>query len=224
MNLSRSARLRVLPFALFMVVLALRGQAPTDGSWGFDTRWLYGLNLLLVCGLLAWWWREWGELAWQNRPTLAQALGSVALGLLVFGLWITLDAPWMQTGERVASFVPVDAQGQLLWPLIAVRWVGASLLVPVMEELFWRSFLMRWMQAPIFESIAPHQVGPKAVLLSTFVFMLVHPLWLAAIVAGLAYALVYRQTGKLWCAVIAHATTNGALGIWVVHTRAWAFW
>jgi len=224
MTFSRASYLRVLPFAAFMALLALRGQAPADGRWGFDAQWLYGLNLLLVGGLLAAWWREYGELARQNLPSLAEAAGSVAVGLAVFGLWINLDAPWMQIGQATASFVPVDAQGQLQWPLIAVRWAGAALLVPVMEELFWRSFLMRWLQAPVFEGVGPQQVGAKAVVLSTFVFMLAHPLWLAAIVAGLAYALLYRRSGKLWTAVLAHAVTNGALGLWVVQTRQWQFW
>ena len=224
MNFSRPTSLRVLPFAVFMALLALRSMAPTDGRWGFDSQWLYGLNLLLVGGLLAAFWREYGELARQNLPQPAELALSVLVGLAVFGLWIHLDAPWMQIGQPSASFVPVDARGQLQWPLIAVRWAGAALLVPVMEELFWRSFLMRWLQAPVFEAVDPRRVGAKAVILSTFVFMLAHPLWLAAIMAGLAYALLYRQTGKLWTAVLAHAVTNGALGVWVVQTGQWQFW
>lgn len=224
MNLTRAAWLRLLPFVAFMVLLALRGMAPVDNSWGFDTRWLYALNLLVVGGMLLAWWREYGELAAQNAPTAREWALAVVVGLVVFALWIQLDAPWMQIGDATAVFVPVDAQGRLNWPLIAVRWLGAALLVPVMEELFWRSFLMRWLQAPVFEGLDPRRTGPKAVLLSTFVFMLAHPLWLAAIVAGLAYALLYRSTGKLWPAVIAHAVTNGALGIWVVYSGQWQFW
>ena len=224
MNLSRAARLRLLPFVVFMAILALRGMAPSDGSWGFDVRWLYGLNLLVVGGMLLAWWREYGELAWQNRPTLAEAAWAVALGLGVFALWIRLDAAWMQIGQPTAGFVPLDAQGRLELPLIAMRWLGATLLVPLMEELFWRSFLMRWLQAPVFEAVDPRRVGVKALVLSSFVFMLAHPLWLAAIIAGLAYALLYRRSGKLWTAVLAHAVTNGALGLWVVHSGQWQFW
>ena len=224
MNLTRAAWLRLLPFVAFMGLLALRGLAPADNRWGFDTRWLYALNLLVVGGMLLAWWREYGELAWQNAPTARECALAVAVGLAVFALWIQLDAPWMQIGDATAAFVPVDAQGRLNWPLIAVRWLGAALLVPVMEELFWRSFLMRWLQEPVFEGLDPRRTGAKAVLLSTFVFMLAHPLWLAAIVAGLAYALLYRSTGKLWPAVIAHAVTNGALGLWVVRSGQWQFW
>jgi uncharacterized protein len=222
--LSRAALARVVPFIAFMLLLALRGALPTDGSWGIDPRWVYAITLAVVGGMLAWWWREYGELSNQVLPTWKEATLAVAVGAVVFGLWIALDAPWMQIGDATAAFIPVDAQGRLMWPLLSVRWVGATLLVPVMEELFWRSFLMRWVEHAQFEAVLPQRVGLKAVVLSTFVFMLAHTLWLAAIVAGLAYAWLYVRTGKLWVPIIAHAVTNGALGVWVVMTGAWAYW
>ena len=222
--LSRAALVRVVPFAAFMVLLALRGMVPSDGSWGIDARWIYGATVLVVGALLAWFWREYGELVSQTWPTLTEAALAVAVGLVVFVLWISLDAPWMKLGEATAGFTPLDAQGRIDWPLVVVRWIGAALIVPVMEELFWRSYLMRWIQSPQFESAVPQKVGLKAVVLSTFVFMLAHTLWLAAIVAGLAYALLYLRSGKLWLPIIAHAVTNGALGVWVVVTGKWAFW
>ena len=221
-NLSPAALARTAPFAAFMALLALRGYLPDSAS--LDSRWIYGLSVLVVDGLLAWYWRGYGELARQNLPSAREALLSSAVGLIVFGLWINLDAPWMQLSEPSAGFLPLDLQGQPIWPLIAVRWIGAALIVPVMEELFWRAFLMRWIESPSFETVDPRRIGLKAIALSTFVFMLAHTLWLAAILAGLAYAWLYRRTGKLWCAVIAHAVTNGVLGIWVVQTGQWQFW
>jgi CAAX prenyl protease-like protein len=223
-NLSRAAWLRVIPFAVFMALLALRGALPADGSAGIDPRWVYGLTVTVVGALLALWWREYGELATQVWPDAREALLAVAVGLVVFALWISLDEPWMRIGEPTAGFVPLDAQGQPMWSLIAVRWVGAALLVPVMEELFWRSFLMRWLEHATFESVAPQSVGLRAIVLSTFVFTLAHTLWLGAVVAGLAYAWLYWRTGKLWVPVIAHAVTNGVLGVWVVMTGNWSFW
>jgi CAAX prenyl protease-like protein len=224
LSLSRAARARIAPFAAFMALLALRGVAPADGSWGFDPRWLYGATLVVVGALLALNWREYGELARQTLPDAREALLAVAVGLGVFALWIQLDAPWMTLGEPSAPFGPLTATGAIDWPLVVVRWVGATLLVPVMEELFWRSFLMRWIERPVFEAVDPQRVGAKAIVLATFVFMLAHTLWLAAIVAGLAYAWLYLRSGKLWLAVIAHAVTNGALGVWVVATGNWQFW
>jgi CAAX prenyl protease-like protein len=223
--LSRAAWLRIAPFAAFIGLQALRGVAPEDGSWGMDTRWLYGVQVVLVGGMLMMFWREYGELFRQNLPSLRETLLGVAAGLLVFYLWIELDAPWMRLdAAATAAFRPVGPNGEVLWPLVAVRWAGAVLLVPVMEELFWRSFLMRWIERAQFETLDPRRVGPKAIVLSTFVFTLAHTLWLAAIIAGLAYALLYRSTGKLWVPVIAHAVTNGTLGVWVVLTGNWAYW
>jgi CAAX prenyl protease-like protein len=224
MSLSRAAWLRVVPFALFVALLALRGGAPTDGSWGIDPRWIYGVTVVAVGGLLAIFWREYGEFARQRRPTAAEALLATAVGLGVFALWIQLDAPWMTIGAPSAVFTPLTAAGTIDWPLVAVRWLGAALVVPVMEELFWRSFLMRWIERPVFEGVDPQRVGAKAIVLSTFVFVLAHTMWLAAIVAGLAYAWLYVRSGKLWLPVIAHAATNGALGAWVVTTGNWQFW
>ena len=130
----------------------------------------------------------------------------------------------MTLGEPSAGFVPLTEAGAIDWPWVAVRWIGAALLVPVMEELFWRSFLMRWIEQPVFEGVDPRRVGLRAILLSTFVFVLAHTLWLAAAIAGLAYAWLYVRSGKLWLPVIAHAVTNGVLGAWVIATGNWRFW
>lgn len=223
-HLSRAAWARIAPFAVFMLLLALRGAAPADGSWGFDPRWLYAVSVVVVAALLLVWRREYGELARQLAPSAHEVLWAVAVGLLVFVLWIQLDAPWMTLGTPSAGFRSVTAYGHLDGPLIAVRWIGAALLVPVMEELFWRSFLMRWIDAPTFQGVDPRRVSARAIVLSTFVFTLAHTLWLAAAIAGLAYAWLYRHSGKLWLPVIAHAVTNGALGVWVVATGNWQFW
>lgn len=222
--LNRAGWLRVLPFALFMLLLALRGALPADGAAGFDPRWVYAGQAFVVGALLLLLWREYGELSWQNRPTAREVLVAVAAGLAVFVAWIHLDAPWMRIGTPTAPFTPLGADGRIDPLLAAVRLAGAALVVPVMEELFWRSFLMRWIQAPVFESVDPARVGLKAIVLSTFVFVLAHTLWLAAAIAGLVYALLYVRTGRLWTAVVAHAVTNGALGAWVLATGRWEFW
>jgi uncharacterized protein len=221
---SRAALARIAPFAIFMALLIARSLAPADGSWGFDAQWLYGLSVIVVAATLAFYWREYGELSRQTLPDVRESLLAVSAGAIVFVLWIHLDAGWMTIGKPSAPFKPLTAEGTIDWLHVAVRFIGAALLVPLMEELFWRSFLMRWLEQPVFQGVAPQRVGARAVVLSTFVFTLAHTLWLAAAIAGLAYALLYIKTGKLWVAVIAHAVTNGALGVWVVMTSNWRFW
>src|SRR5687768_8232539 len=126
LSLSRGAIARIAPFALFMLLLALRGSLPTDGSSPIDPRWVYGATVLLVGGLLAVFWRDYGELALQNLPSARETLLAVAVGLGVFVLWINLDAPFLRIGDASATFKPIDGQGALQWPLIAVRWIGAA--------------------------------------------------------------------------------------------------
>jgi uncharacterized protein len=221
---NRSALARIAPFALFMALLIARSQAPADGAWGVDPQWLYAVSVGAAGAVLAACWREYGELARQTLPDAREGLLAVAAGALVFVLWINLDASWMTIGAPSAPFKPHTADGAIDWPQVAMRFVGAVLLVPLMEELFWRSFLMRWLEQPIFQGVDPRRVGVRAIVLSTFVFTLAHTLWLAAAIAGLVYALLYIKTGKLWVPVIAHAVTNGALGVWVVMTENWQFW
>ena len=225
-NFSPAAVARCLPFALFMGLLAVRGYLPDAwlAEWGVDRRWLYGLQVLPSALLLWLWRREFGELARQNWPAARELLQSVGVGIALFLIWIQLDAAWMQLEPAAAGFVPVSPDGALEWPLIALRLFGAVLVVPLMEELFWRSFLMRWIEHPQFERVDPARIGLRAIVLSTFVFVLAHTLWLAAAIAGLAFAWLYRREGRLASAVVAHAVTNLLLGLWVVKTGQWAFW
>ncbi len=221
--LTPAALARILPFVLFMALLALRGALPVDNAY-LDPRWVYGVSTVAVSLALISQRKRYQELGQEGRLSWAHGLMAAALGALMFEAWVRLTQPWMMLGAPTATFRPVDAQGDLIWPLVVVRWVGASLMVPVMEELFWRSFLMRWIDNPDFERVQPENVSPKAMVLSSLVFMLAHTQWLGALLAGLLYAWLYRQTRSLWAAVLAHAVTNGVLGAWVVFSAQWQFW
>jgi uncharacterized protein len=216
------AFVRCLPFVVFIVALAMRGAA--DGH--IDTRWLYLLQAGASALALAFLWHHYSELRADRRAAVrpAQWLMSIGVGLVVFVLWIVLTEPWMRVGEPVAAFVPAGVDGSLQWGLIVLRGLGAVLVVPLIEELFWRSFLMRWIDNRDFLSHAPHRTSLYALLASSAVFALGHDLWLAGLLAGLAFGALYRYTGRIWHAVVAHAVANLALAVWVVQQRAWGFW
>jgi CAAX prenyl protease-like protein len=209
---------RVLPFALYIVFLAVGSL-----EWTFDTRWLYPVQVGLVALALIWFWRRYAEL--PRLSTLSGGHWSMAfiVGLIVFVLWIHLDTSWMTMGEGGKGFDPRD-DGRVNVALALFRIAGAALVVPVMEELFWRSFVMRWIDKPAFLTVSPTAVSLKALMLSSAVFAVEHHLWFAGLIAGLAYGGLYRLTGNLWVPVIAHAVTNGLLGAWVLYTGSWQFW
>lgn len=209
---------RAVPFAVYIAFLAAGGFVA-----GFDTRWLYPVQVGLVTLVLAFYWGRYEELAGLRALSVGHWALASAVGLAVFFLWIQLDAAWMVLGEPGKGFDPRDG-GHLNMPLVLFRLSGAALVVPIMEELFWRSFVMRWIDKPAFLALSPVAVSLKALLLSSVVFGFEHHLWFAGIVAGLAYGWLYRVSANLWVPVIAHAVTNGLLGIWVLYTQSWQFW
>jgi CAAX prenyl protease-like protein len=212
---------RTLPFALYIAFLAL---APMAHGWQeFDPRWLYGIQISAVILALALYWHSYGEIRAGIDLAWREWLLAVLAGCAVFVLWINLDQGWAVIGES-KGFIPQQADGALDWPLVVMRVFGAALVVPVMEELFWRSLVMRWIERPAFLGVAPRDIGWRAVLMSSVVFGAEHSLWLAGILAGVAYAWLYRRSGKLWAPIVAHAVTNLLLGIWVVATGNWQFW
>jgi len=219
--MNRPMLARIIPFALYMAFLAMEQGALAWGGDSFDVRWLYPVKVVVVA-LALWVFRgEYRELL--VRPARLPLIVSILLGVLVFVLWINLDQGWLNLGGA-AGFDPRTPGGGLNWALVAFRLAGAALVVPLMEELFWRSFLMRWIERQDFLSISAAEVGFRAILISSVLFGSEHSLWFAGILAGLAYAWLYRKYDNLWAPIAAHATTNLILGLWVLQTGAWQFW
>jgi hypothetical protein len=219
----RAALARILPFAVYIALLvaapALREALPA----GWDNRWLYAVQIAAVLLALAWLSREYLEL----RPlslSRRDALEATTVGIAVFAAWITLDLPWAMLDEPGAGFDPRSASGEIDWGLAAVRIFGAAAVVPIMEELFWRSFILRWIDTPEFLRLAPAAASLRALVISSVVFGIEHNLWLAGILAGLAYGHLYMRSNTLWSPILAHAVTNLLLGLWVVATGTWSFW
>ena len=213
---------RSLPFGLYITLLVLEGLLP-DWAPGLDVRWLYPVKAGLVALALAVLWRHYSEIKSYGLP-LKHLLLSLSVGIIVLVLWVKLDASWMLMGEVGKGYNPTNEAGQIDWLLVAFRIAGAALVVPIMEELFWRSFLQRWVQQSDFMALQPAQIGLKALLIASALFAIEHLQWLAGLVAGLAYGWLYIRTRNLWSPIIAHAVTNGMLGGYVVLTRQWSFW
>jgi len=224
--LSRLARAgpapRIVPFFLFIAALGVR--AALAGGPGIDLPWFYGLQAGSA-GLALWYYRAHFTELRPPALRLRPAALAVSLGALVFLAWVAPLPGWMRLPSESPPFLPIEpATGALRWDLILLRSAGAVLVVPLMEELFWRSFLMRWIDRRDFLSFAPTQASLLAIAASSAVFALEHDFWAPALLAGFLYAGVYRVTGNLWNAVIAHATTNLLLAIWVVFTHSWSYW
>ncbi|HYN54337.1 MAG TPA: CAAX prenyl protease-related protein [Methylotenera sp.] len=215
---------RVLPFALYILFLALADfAAPLMNSIGVGEKWLYAIRVVTVSVVILYFWRSYSEL--KVQPTLNNIVTAVAAGLLVFLLWILPYPEWTTLGADAKSVDPTLGQDALttFWWL-SIRILGAALVVPVMEELFWRSFVMRWLDNKDFLNVSPEKVTMFAFIASSILFALEHQLWLAGLLAGLIYAQLYKVYKNLWVPIISHAVTNGLLGVWVVFTGNWQYW
>jgi CAAX prenyl protease-like protein len=211
---------RVLPFAVYIFFLAFSDYlSPLWNAVGIDSKWLYALRVVLVLMALLYFWRDYCELT--IKPLVKDFAYAGIAGLLVFSVWILPYPAWATLGNHVQAFNPILAQYGL-W--LSIRLLGAALIVPVMEELFWRSFLMRWIDDRNFLKCSPISVSLFALVISSGLFASAHHLWLAGLLAGLVYGAMYIKYKNLWIPIIAHAVTNGVLGVWVILTAHWQYW
>ena len=185
--------------------------------------WIYPFKTLLVGGLLVLFWPRLYELKVPILVSWKEGLQILAVGMLVYILWVRMDWPWAIQGE-LKGYDPFQVGLNLGWLLAGIRLFGASVVVPIMEELFWRSFLIRWIVNARFESVPFGTFTLGSFLVTVVLFGLEHNLWLAGMMAGAAYNLLFYWTRRLWPCVLAHALTNFVLGVHVLVTQEWRWW
>jgi CAAX prenyl protease-like protein len=191
---------------------------------GIDPRWLTLARAVVAALLLALFWRRYVELRGAARLAVREYWEAIGVGLAVFALWINLDQGWMVVGDAGPGFVPLDRDGHLDIALAAARFVALAAVVPVMEELFWRSYLMRRIEARDFLGRDPRRTSWLGWTVSSALFASEHSLWIAGLVAGAAYGGLYARSGNLRSPLISHAITNATLGLWILATGQWRFW
>ncbi len=190
----------IAPYAAWM---ALMSVLPSTAA-------MYAVRTAVVALLLAavlWWRRK--DVGVSCRVPCASLAWGVAMGLLVFVLWILpeqVDWPWYRTWCIVGEG-GTRAVAEASAALIAMRLVGSAFVISVAEELFFRKWLIGfagfgWMVA---------------------LFAVEHDRWLVGALAGAIYGWLYLRRG-LGAAIVAHATTNLVLGLWVLRTGQWQFW
>jgi CAAX prenyl protease-like protein len=206
---------RIAPFAIFIAFIVAQSVVG-------DSPWLVVARGVATAVVLAIFWRGYVEL--KARPRAREVVLAVVVGLFVFAVWITADDDWATLGREGPGFVPLGSDGRIDWMLAGMRLAGLALVVPIAEELFWRSFFLRWIDTRDFLALEPRRVSLTAIALSCALFSVEHSLWFAGLLAGLAYTWLYLRSGNLWISIISHAITNGTLGLWILATGNWRYW
>lgn len=222
---------RVVPFAVFLGI-----TATLQAGGGEMARYGWYLAKTLVGAWLVWEFRGVvSEMKW------AVSWEAVVVGVLVFVMWVGIDPYYPKQdalmfrlgfGKDPAEqppviwnpFVAFGAGSLAGWFFVVVRTVGSTALVPMLEEVFYRSFLYRYLISPEFERVSLNRVHGVSMAMTTGIFAFTHHQWLAGILCGLAYQGLVIRKNRLGDAMTAHAITNLLLAIWVVARGDWKFW
>jgi CAAX prenyl protease-like protein len=221
---------RIAPFALYMTFIALEEALRFLGGKGLVAvpdpylLCLYPVKVLSVALVLFLFRKNYTEICFRELFGPLVSISALAAGVGVFVLWINLDQPFATMGTLRGFDPDLFREGGMQFFLIVSRLAGAVLVVPVMEELFWRSFLIRYIISPDFSRVAIGRFTWPSFLITAVLFGLEHNLFLAGILAGIAYNVLLLYTRSLSACIVAHAVTNLALGIYVLRTGKWYFW
>jgi uncharacterized protein len=210
----------ILPMAVFLLFTQLGVWWPKLYPFTYIVKTLVVAILLMVL------WKHYTKIRWNHWW-----LG-ILVGIIGVVQWVGMEnllRHYWPDYPKLASADPYDpttiASPMLQMSFIAVRWLGAALLVPVMEELFWRDYLWRQIAAPNdFKMVPVGEPDYKAFFIVAIVFSFVHIQWMTAIVWGLLIGWLLLRTRSLGACIIAHGVTNFLLGAWVLYTRDWYFW
>jgi len=211
----------VLPFVVFVAFLAIQHYFPLPGHTDL------ALRTIVLTGVLA--------IASRNVLTFraSRLLTTILLGVVVFALWVAPDVLFPHYREHwlfhngllgtLGNSFPGDLRHDPL--ALALRSFRAVILVPIIEELFWRGWLMRWLIHPRFETVRPGAWSASSFWITAVLFASEHgPYWDVGLIAGVLYNWWMVRTKCLADCIVAHAVTNLCLSVYVMGTGRWEYW
>lgn len=221
------------PYLLYLLLLALRDQ-----EWlglGYEQRWIASLIRGTGALVLVWMFRRHLPLKGPCHWHIAIPAGIFSAALWVAGEhwlrsfdWYSVRLPLPLFSGEPEFVDPRDTLGayRLYWVTVVTRITTAVITVPVVEELFWRAFMLRafinWTE---FEKVPLGKFTLYSFIGTALLSTVQHPdNWGVSIACWLVFnALFYWKTSVPFIIVV-HGVTNLALYIYVVQTKDWIFW
>ena len=215
----RSTVAAVLPFGVWIALMTLLPA----------TAWGYAARSAATAAALSWACRVLKP-DWRLSPRAL--VWGLAAGAFVAAFWIFPES-W--SWYRKWLLWPVGAEPPPVtdapydpavcgWPLTIAKLVGSAFVIAPVEELFFRSFLYRRLQAREWLAVPISRFDVSAFVWTVGLFCLEHPpRFVVAAACGVVYGALAVRHG-LGAAIVAHVATNLLLALHVVHHGAWAFW
>jgi len=222
---SRASFAFCVPFFTFIGFLALSQLIARFGGRAFPLAqpqyWLYPVQTV-VCAALLWRYRRYYRLEWPKRLPL-----TLGVGVVVLAIWISpqelFGAARRTDGFDPAVFPPGSA---LYWGTVVFRFLRLAAVVPFLEEIFWRGFLLRYLIRDDFESVPFGSFTGMSFGIVALCFALEHQwadFW-PGLAAGALYNLLAIRSRSLGSCVLAHGVNNLLLGVYIMATGQWGFW
>ena len=211
----------VVPFATYLAFLSLDQYLP------FAPQTTYAIRFLVVFTVLA----------FLSRPVIPLRLsnfwGSAAVGVALFAIWVAPDVLWPAYREsplfnnRIVgapkSSLPEGVTAGLTF--IIFRLLSSVVNVPVLEELFWRGWLVRWLISRDFLKVSLGTYTRPSFWLVAVLFACEHgSYWDVGLIAGIVFNWWMIRTRSLADCILAHAVTNACLAAYVILRGQWQYW
>jgi CAAX prenyl protease-like protein len=211
----------VAPFVTFLALLTLAPKVGLAAEWEAPIRVCLLATICAVC------WPP--EISVSPRRWLA----SIAIGLAAFALWIAPDAliPGYRSGLLFSNSIIGHLHSSMQAAELRSNWVlawrtaRAVIVVPVVEELFWRAWLMRWLINTDFRRVPLGAFTPFSFWVTAILFSSEHgPYWDVGLLTGIIYNWWMIRTKSVADCILMHAVTNLALSLYVIGTAQWQYW
>lgn len=217
---------RVVPFCIFAVfILGREIYSHVAGALPFEAYAIsYVLQVGMVAAALVLYSGKYVEITWKDLLNVRDSLFSIAAAALVFGVWVTFGQHILVFGSTNSPDFNAIQPESLRYSFMGVRLLGAVAIVPLMEEIFWRSFAARYLVNEKFTSVPIGHFTLFSFAGTALLFGLEHTFVFSGIVAGCVYNLLLWRTRSLSQCIFSHALTNLLLSAYVLYTGSWQFW
>jgi CAAX prenyl protease-like protein len=219
----------LIPFFAYLIIMSPAGLGTVAGI-DFTALWkswhpvIYAAKSAVAAILLWYFWPWYTRIRWTHLP-----LG-IVVGLIGTPLWIATHYICLRSGlwhpitDAYNPDLMLSTEPQRL-AFLCIRIVGPSLVVPFMEELFFRDFLMRALvRGARFDDVPVGSFTWLSLLGMSLLFGINHgSMWPAGILYGLLMGILLIRTKSLGACIVAHGVTNWSLYLYVIYTGDWQF-
>lgn len=207
----KNAAKYLIPFVLYLAVTPVLGLFLDEPMYAG-----YVIKTILVTAVLLYYWK-------QYNIRFRLDFLAIGIGIAIFLLWVGIEGFYPHIGEP-SAFNPYLFEGFTAVLLIIIRVFGAIVTASIVEELFVRSFLIRYLVKEDFENVRQGTFTWLSFIITVLFFGFSHQRWLAGIITGVLLTLLLYKRKNIGSCIIAHSVANACLAAFVLTTENWFFW